>query len=307
MDSKNVDFLQLLPRFMRNEADNQGLADALSAMLRLRAGVCASFAVWSAIDDLQETQLDDIARFFGVYWYNVEWSLEKKRECIRNSDLVRSRIGSKWALEKMLQDYFEDDSLKVEEWFDYNKSFPYHFRILTTKAIDNTDDFYNILDRCKRSSQALDGVFAGFSLRGTIYTGANGVSGTETYRSLAQSDDAYYYYYIPVGATYDSSTYSTKTRQIAYYQALSGLPLAAAKTLAQAVTDWAEPPVPTVNISMLYSLVNGVYVPQKTTATAIRAALASKHLSWGDYAFNGGKQYIRVAENRDGLLPTITT
>lgn len=306
MDAKNIDFLQLLPKFMRNEADNQGLAAALSTMLQIRAGVCSSFAVWSAIDDLQETQLDDIARFFGVFWYNVEWSLEKKKECIRNSDMVRSRIGSKWALEKMLQDYFDDDGLIVEEWFDYNRNFPYHFRILTTKALDNTDDFYAILDRCKRSSQALDGVFAGFSLRGKIYTGIHGVAATETYRSLAQSDDAYYYYYIPVGAVYDSATYGAKVKQIQYYQALNGLPLATAKSLTQATTDWSDNPVPVVNISMRYTLANGVYVPAKTTATAIRAALTAKSLSWADYSFNGGKQYIRAAENKDGLLPIVT-
>lgn len=158
MKLNNLDFIRLLPQFMRDDTAVQGLAAGLNAIIPSLSESVKTLSTWDHIDDLSEAELDELAWELNILWYDLDASIAVKRDLVRNSDKVWQCIGTKWAVENVIMTYFGEGH--IEEWFEYGGS-PGRFRIVAKNpslAEETLLQFMNILNKVKRASAKLDGI-----------------------------------------------------------------------------------------------------------------------------------------------------
>lgn len=156
MKITTLEFLKLLPEFMRDDAAVKGLAKAVEEIIALPAAGVKTARVWDEIDKLTNAQLDELAYELDVDWYSADLPIESKRAIIKNSDKVYSKRGTKWAIEQIIKDVFGGGY--VTEWDKYNGE-PFHFRVTTSYPLqtqDIIDRFRELVALAKRSSAVLD-------------------------------------------------------------------------------------------------------------------------------------------------------
>lgn len=182
MKLSNLEFLKLLPQFMRNDNAVRGLAAGIDSIVPKLAAEIEKLSTWDRIDELSEAELDDLAWELNVLWYNSSAPIEVKRNIIRDSDKVYKKLGTKWAVENVINTYFGDGY--IEEWFQYGGE-PGTFRVYSTNPSiteAKLQEFISILNKVKRASAKLDGVY--ITLTGQMIMSA-GVAlhetGTEQY------------------------------------------------------------------------------------------------------------------------------
>ena len=179
MDVRDVDLIRLLPAYMRKDKFNIGLAKALSIQLQKTAVRMELLSIWDHVDELPEALLDELAWSLHIDWYDKGAELGVKRALVKNSDLVHMRLGTPWAVEQVISDYFGHGEMR--EWWEYNGD-PHHFKILSTNpriTNDDIDRFLRILNVVKRASSWLDAIlitltgemylYAGTAVRTTIH------------------------------------------------------------------------------------------------------------------------------------------
>lgn len=159
MKLSTLEFARLLPAFMRGDLAVQGLARGIDGIIPGLATSVQRLTTWDKIDELNESELDALAWELNIMWYDKTASIEAKRELVLNSDKVYRRLGTKWAVENVIQTYFGDGYIK--EWFEYNGT-PGYFRVYSTNPTLNNErltEFLNILNKVKRHSSKLDGIY----------------------------------------------------------------------------------------------------------------------------------------------------
>lgn len=159
MKLSTLEFARLLPAFMRGDLSVQGLAHGIDDIIPAIAASVQRLTTWDKIDELSESELDALAWELNIMWYDKTASIEAKRELVLNSDKVYRRLGTKWAVENVIQTYFGDGYIK--EWFEYNGT-PGYFRVYSTNPTLNNErltEFMNILNKVKRHSSKLDGIY----------------------------------------------------------------------------------------------------------------------------------------------------
>lgn len=183
MRLSTLEFIRLLPQFMREDMAVRGLSYGIDSII---PGIYESVQIlttWDKVDEMTEEQLDELAWELNVLWYDKSASVDAKRDVIKNSDLVYQRLGTKWAVENVINSYFGDGYIR--EWFEYEGE-PGHFRVYSTNPTLNNErltEFLNILDKVKRYSAKLDGIY--ITLTGEMpLTAGVGIRETsmETYR-----------------------------------------------------------------------------------------------------------------------------
>ena len=159
MKLTDIEFVKLLPQFMRDDKANKGLAAAIDEIVPQLARSIALLSTWDHIDELSEAELDDLAWELNILWYDTGADISVKRELIKNSDKVYRHLGTKWAVENVTNSYFGEGH--VEEWFEYGGE-PGHFRISSPNpslSNEGLSDFLKLLNKVKRASAKFDGVF----------------------------------------------------------------------------------------------------------------------------------------------------
>lgn len=155
----NLEFIRLLPEFMRDDLAVKGLSAGLDEIIPTLSGSIGRLTTWDKIDELTESELDALAWELNILWYDKSANIETKRSLVLNSDKVYRRLGTKWAVENVIQSYFGDGYIR--EWFDYDGE-PGHFRVYSTNPTLNNErltEFLNILEKVKRHSSKLDSIF----------------------------------------------------------------------------------------------------------------------------------------------------
>ena len=159
MKLKNIEFIKLLPQFMREDGAVKGLAAAVDKIVPAVSERLETASTWDCIDKLNETELDALAWELNIFWYDYGADIAIKRELVKNSDMVHKTLGTKWAVENVIKTYF--GSGYVEEWFEYGGE-PGHFRVRSSNpSVSQTavDAFTSLLNKVKRASAKLDGIF----------------------------------------------------------------------------------------------------------------------------------------------------
>lgn len=167
MRLNEAEILKLLPSWMREDAAIQGLAAGTDKITRSIHARIKLLSRWDQIDNLSEEELDELAWELNIQWYDSTALISTKRNVIRNSDLVYAKLGTRYAVEQIVTDYF--GSGQVREWFEYGGK-PHHFKVLSTNpelVNNNLELFLKLLGVVKRRSSWLDAIL--ICLTGEMY------------------------------------------------------------------------------------------------------------------------------------------
>lgn len=179
----DLEFIRLLPRFMRGDLALQGLASGIDQIVPPLHESIDILTTWNHINELSEEELDDLAWELNIFWYIKSANIDTKREIVLNSDKVYRKLGTKWAVENVITTYFGEGY--ITEWFQYGGE-PGHFRVYSTNpsiSEERLTEFIYILTQVKRHSSHLDGIFITLTGRMPLSAGAAYIeSGTDTYR-----------------------------------------------------------------------------------------------------------------------------
>ena len=158
MKLENLDFIKLMPRFMQDDKAVQGLAAAVNDIIPGLAASLRKLSTWDCIDDLSDAELDELAWELNIEWYDKNAPIEVKREIVKDSDITHKTLGTKWAVERVINTYFGDG--EISEWFEYGGE-PGHFQVHSSNPTINNarlTEFLALLDKIKRASAKLDAV-----------------------------------------------------------------------------------------------------------------------------------------------------
>ena len=187
MKLKDVDLYKMLPAFMKEDKFDKLLAEGMSNLFQKWAVDTDRTVIIGQIDKLNEAELDQLAQDWNVFWYLKSATLEQKRQLIKDSPLVFSRLGTVWAVERVMNNYLPESELK--EWFDYGGD-PHYFKFVTNN-IDilqtDIDAFLFVLEKIKRKSQWLEGIILELRAKGTMYPGIGFIEeSTDTFYFLIE-------------------------------------------------------------------------------------------------------------------------
>lgn len=171
MTTQNVDIAKLLPAFMREDAAVKGLSVPLSDMVHEISATLDLLSTWDHLYNLPESELDELAWEINLLWYNKAASMDIKRSIVRNGFLTHSKLGTKWAVENVIATYFGVGIIR--EWWEYAGD-PGHFKVLSTNPTitnERLDEFLLLLEKTKRMTAKLDGVFITLTNRLYLFFG----------------------------------------------------------------------------------------------------------------------------------------
>ena len=158
MTLHDLEFLRMLPQFMRDDGAVRGLAAALDRLIPNLAASVENMSTWDRVNRLSEKELDALAWELNILWYDPGATLEVKRELVKNSDAVYQRLGTKWAVENVVETYFGNG--RVEEWWQYGGE-PGHFRVISSNpslSAEKFGEFVDLVHKVKRASAKMDAV-----------------------------------------------------------------------------------------------------------------------------------------------------
>lgn len=121
-----LDFIHLLPAFMRDDNAVIALSKAINELIQAPSGRLDTIRTWDQIDNLTEAECDEMAWELAIDWYNSTYALDVKRSLIKNYLITKRKNGTKASLLSVLQSIFK--GVNVEEWFEYGGQ-PYTFRL----------------------------------------------------------------------------------------------------------------------------------------------------------------------------------
>lgn len=193
MKLNDLEFIRLLPQFMRDDDAVKGLAAGIDAIVPELAASIGKLTTWDHIDELRESDLDELAWELNIPWYDTTASLAIKRQVIKTSDQIHARLGTKWAVENVIRTYF--GSGYISEWWEYGGE-PGHFQVNSSNPSLNNErfnEFLHLLAKVKRASAKLDSVVISLSGELPLYAGvALHEIGTERYSIGGSQTDAEY-------------------------------------------------------------------------------------------------------------------
>ena len=171
MRLNETEMVKLLPAWMLQDSSDQGLAAGCDTLTRDAFARLKLLSRWDKIDKLSEAELDEMAWELNIQWYDSTASIETKRAVIRNSDRVYSKLGTRYAVEQIVTDYF--GSGEVREWYEYGGR-PHHFKVLSANpelVNNNLALFLNLLRTVKRRSSWLDAILICLTGEMFLYSG----------------------------------------------------------------------------------------------------------------------------------------
>lgn len=180
MKLSELDFLRLLPAFMRDDEAVIALSKAMNKLMGEPGKRVQTIRTWDKIGELDEAECDELAWELDIDWYDSQgMSLEEKQETIKYAQQIKRKRGTKWAVERLINAYFGEGY--VMEWYDMDsgvtragsaiagaakvgvgKNTPYTFILLitSTKMKDgNYDKFVEAVKAAKNERSHLAGIF----------------------------------------------------------------------------------------------------------------------------------------------------
>lgn len=154
-----LEFLLLLPRFMRDDEAVKGLSSAMDTLLGTPSERIPTIRFWDQIQNLNSEECDEMAWELDVDWYDDTLSLEEKRAAIETAQLIKRKRGTKWAVERLITAYFGEGY--VVEWYEIGDE-PFTFIALTTNTAITQEDyakFVAAVESAKNERSHIAGVF----------------------------------------------------------------------------------------------------------------------------------------------------
>ena len=160
MKISELDFLRLLPVFMRDDEAVIALSKAVNQLIGEPSKQLNTLSTWGKTDDLNEAECDELAWELDIDWYDsTGMSLEEKQETIKAAQQIKRKRGTKWAVEHLITAYFGEGY--VMEWYETDDS-PFTFVVLTTNAditAENYEKFKEAANAAKNERSHLAKIF----------------------------------------------------------------------------------------------------------------------------------------------------
>lgn len=147
MKISELDFLRLLPAFMRDDEAVIALSKAMNQLIGEPGKRLDTLRTWDKIDSLNEAECDELAWELDIDWYDsTGMSLEEKRATIKLAQQIKRKRGTKWAVERLISAYFGEGY--VMEWYEMDDT-PYTFVALTTNTHITAENFGKFVEAVK--------------------------------------------------------------------------------------------------------------------------------------------------------------
>lgn len=113
--------------------------------------------IWADLESVDDDKLDFLAVENRVLFYNSALAPDVKRSLIRNSIYWYMKLGTRQAMEEMIDTVFGNENTSVEEWYTYAGE-PFHFRIAVGTEVTQTSikEFLQYLNRIKNARSRFD-------------------------------------------------------------------------------------------------------------------------------------------------------
>ncbi len=144
MKLSELDFVCLLPAFMRDDPALIAFGKALNELIGEPCKRLDTIRTWDKIDELNEAECDELAWELDIDWYDsAGMNLTEKRETIKYAQQIKRKRGTKWAVERLISAYFGEGY--VAEWFEMDSA-PYTFFVLTTETEITDENFAKFVE-----------------------------------------------------------------------------------------------------------------------------------------------------------------
>lgn len=154
-----LDFLRLLPAFMRDDEAVIALSEAMNQLLGEPGKRLHTIRTWDKIDELSEAECDELAWELDVDWYDsAGMSLEEKRATLQLAQQIKRKRGTKWAVENLISAYLGDGF--IEEWYETGGK-PFTFVLTVTSptiTAEQYEKFFQAVQIAKNERSHLAGV-----------------------------------------------------------------------------------------------------------------------------------------------------
>lgn len=171
MTLSELNFIKLLPIFMRSDNANKVLSEFTDEQVKAIAETINIMVIWDWLSELPDVYLDLLAWQLDITWYNSAADRKTRVKIIRESDRMHMILGGRAAVEQILSTCF--GKVEMREWFEYNGTHD-HFSLLIpeVKTVAEPEEFMRVLNAIKRASSVFDGWLVGFDPDSNIYSGA---------------------------------------------------------------------------------------------------------------------------------------
>lgn len=147
MKISELDFVRLLPAFMRDDEAVIALSKAMNNLMGEPGKRLHTIRTWDKIDELTEAECDELAWELDIDWYDsTGMGLEEKQETIKLAQQIKRKRGTKWAVERLITAYFHEGY--VVEWYELGDT-PYTFVVLTTNTHISAENYVKFVDAAK--------------------------------------------------------------------------------------------------------------------------------------------------------------
>jgi P2-related tail formation protein len=113
--------------------------------------------IWASLENVPDDKLDVLAVENRVLFYNSGLDPSIKRQLIQNSIYWYMKLGTRQAMEEMIDIVFQNDNSSVEEWYTYAGE-AFHFRIAVGTNVSQTSitEFLRYLNTVKNARSRFD-------------------------------------------------------------------------------------------------------------------------------------------------------
>ena len=166
----NLEFVKLLPHWMRDEEFDAALAGAMTEVFDPIGRRTDTLRTWDQIDNLSSEELDELAWELNIDWWQSSWDTQTKRDVVKTAQAIIDKRGTKWSVEQLVISAYGIG--EVTEWFE-DGGLPYHFTIRTNAP--STEEgmaiLLSMIDKVKPARSYLDEVVFSGDLRTRVYAG----------------------------------------------------------------------------------------------------------------------------------------
>ncbi|NBH12766.1 hypothetical protein D3Z36_00845 [Lachnospiraceae bacterium] len=126
--------------------------------------------IWADLDNVDENKLDFLAVECRVLFYNSGLLPDVKRKLIQNSIYWYMKLGTRQAMEEMIDIVFGNENTNIEEWYTYAGD-AFHFRVVVGTTVTQTSikEFLLYLNQVKNARSRFDYLVFQNGISLTIY------------------------------------------------------------------------------------------------------------------------------------------
>lgn len=139
MKLEDINFIRLLPIFMRDDYANIALSKSVDDFIKLYAYRIDCLTEHLKLEHMTDEELNNLAWEKNVPWFQTSMSKEQKIDAIKSERLIKERKGTVWSIKKIIETTIGE--AEVKEWFEYGGD-PASFMIFTSIK-DMDEDKYN--------------------------------------------------------------------------------------------------------------------------------------------------------------------